>query len=148
MYSLAYTMAGGSTAACHLTSLHLEFASLLLQYMHKSAGRIVSAGDYARDAKHSTASNQGPMSRFLRKEAAVPVPGCSAAENCQEGAQAKAGGMPADQSGAVSMGCQSLPQKRTMHGDISKSQHQAGTAVSRHVKMPRKGIGPMDRFVK
>ena len=106
----------------------------------------MSAGDYARDAKHSLASNQGPMSRFLRKEAAVP--GCSAAEKLQEGAQLKVGVMPTDQSTAMSTECQSLPKKRTMPGDVSKTQHQSDTSLLSHVKMPRKGIGPMDKFVK
>ena len=95
------------------------------------------AGEYARDVKHMTGDKQGLMSRFIHKGAApsscTPSTGEAArSPDSQVHPESKLLGQPHNTTRVLA----------------SRKQQQSDAAMPNPSKLPRKGIGPMDRFLK
>ncbi|KAL3159483.1 hypothetical protein ABBQ38_009904 [Trebouxia sp. C0009 RCD-2024] len=91
------------------------------------------AGEYARDMPHASVDKRGPMSRFVQKEAA--------AQSCTP---------ITFEATRSSLDSKMLGQSHssTVKNGVPRKQQRSEAATSNFVKLPRKGIGPMDRFLK
>ncbi|KAL3157452.1 hypothetical protein ABBQ32_011919 [Trebouxia sp. C0010 RCD-2024] len=97
------------------------------------------AGEYARDMPQAAASKQGPMSRFVQKEVA--------AHNCTP-ITFKA--TRSSQGSLVHLDSKVLGRSHsnTVKDAVSRKQRRSDAATSNPFKLPRKGPGPLDRFLK
>ena len=113
----------------------------------------VYAGDYAKDIKQAAGSKQGAMASFVHKVSAVSS--CSAirckAAATPQGAQSHSNSQTPVliQELSADLGKSStVRNKRSARDFISIVQQQTDAAKSNQTKLPRKGIGPMDRFLR
>lgn len=116
------------------------------------------AGDYAKDSKQA-GSKQGGMLRFIHKASAVPScpsSSCDFAASPQSTESQSKSRMPVfSQDSPAGLGRSStVHNKRSAEHVILTMQQQRqvaqrpDAAKSNQFKLPRQGIGPMDRFLK
>lgn len=111
----------------------------------------VYAGEYARDIHQAVGSKQGTMSCLLHKANAVPsclISRCKAAASPQ-GTQSHSKSQTLVHLQDLSTGQSStVHNKRYAEHIVSTLYQQSDADKSKQDKLPRKGIGPMDKFLK
>ena len=113
----------------------------------------VCAGEYAKDIKQAAGSQQGAMLHFVNRANVVqccPTSRCEAAA-FPKSSQSHSKSQPLFLSKSLSAGLgrsSTVHNKRSASDVISNVQLQPDAAKSNQFKLPRKGIGPMDRFLK
>ena len=109
-----------------------------------------NAGEYTKDVKQTAGSKQGAMSRFVHKAAAASscLPSRNEAARAPQSTYVQSDSKLLGHSQDLSEGPQGMPNKRTLRDFFPNMQQQPDPAASNPFKLPRKGIGPMDRFLK